>query len=377
MKLYIKPIHKEELEEYLKVEDLSVEESNHAVALLYRKIREYIKSMHKDSMVKEYRLSPIVRVEDNYDNLLISKNNISRCSTYTHYVDMTHVLRAHTTAHIPKILNELASVKESWEDVIILLPGLVYRRDVTDKKHLGVIHQIEIWRVVKNSARRIIKREDLLKTINGLSETCASGWNKRNVDKIHPYTLEGIEVNLVKEDKDVEILEGGVINPKILQNAGLNPDEYSGWALGAGLDRLVMVLKDIPDIRYLRSKNSRIAVQMLDLLPYKEVSLMPAIKRDMSYCVPDHYVEEDIHQEIREALGDDYGIIESIEIIQVIRSGELSESVRNRLGCEINMKNILVRITLRHLEKTLTKAEANILYEKIYKKVNYGNSIYV
>jgi len=332
---------------------------------------------HPQSEIKEYRLNPIVNVEDNYDNLLIDKDNISRSSTYTHYVDTKRVLRTHTSAQIPLILKELANTKNNWNDVVIILPGLVYRRDVTDKKHLGVIQHLEMWRVTKNSYYRKIVRQDLIHVINGLSEICAPGWKKRNVDKVHPYTIEGIEVNLVKNNSDIEILEGGVIKPQILENAGLDPNKYSGWAMGAGLDRLVMTLKEIPDIRYLRSTNPKIQRQMTDLSKYVEVSLMPAIVRDISYCVPQEYVEEDIHQEIRDSIGSDYEIIESIEIINETLSNELPPEVREKLGCKPTMKNILVRITLRHLDKTLTREEANDLYSKIYLKVNYGKNIYV
>jgi phenylalanyl-tRNA synthetase alpha chain len=57
-------------------------------------------------------------------------------------------------------------------------------------------------------------------------------------------------VNLVKGDQDMEILECGLINNTLLLNAGLDPTKYSGWASGLGLDRLTMILKEIPDIRY-------------------------------------------------------------------------------------------------------------------------------
>lgn len=65
----------------------------------------------------------------------------------------------------------------------------------------------------------------------------------------------------------------------------LQPINNLGWALGMGLDRLVMTLKDLPDIRYLRSTNPRITEQMAHLEPYRDVSNQPAIKRDLSLTV--------------------------------------------------------------------------------------------
>ena len=76
--------------------------------MVYENIAGYMRSTHPQSDVRVYRKDPIVTVEDNYDNLLIAADNISRSSTYTHYVDKTHMLRTHTSAHLPGILRELA-----------------------------------------------------------------------------------------------------------------------------------------------------------------------------------------------------------------------------------------------------------------------------
>lgn len=79
-----------------------------------------------------------------------------------------------------------------------------------------------------------------------------------------------------------------------------------------GLDRLVMTLKILFDVRYLRSTNPKIAEQMTNLEPYNEVSNQPAIKRDLSYSVPQGYVEEDISSDIRQALGDRLDTLEKV-----------------------------------------------------------------
>ncbi|MES2971276.1 MAG: hypothetical protein V4702_03085 [Patescibacteria group bacterium] len=56
---------------------------------------------------------------------------------------------------------------------------------------------------------------------------------------------------------------------------------------------------------------------------------------------------------------------------------QLPDKIKERLGCKPNQKNILVRITLRHLEKTLTKKQANDIYDHIYGKINYGTGGYL
>ena len=376
MRMYIEPLEKDVLDRYLAVKDLTQIAESHAVKLLYQKIENYMRATHTNSVVTVYRQKPVVAVEDNYDKLLIDKDNISRSSTYTHYADNNNVLRTHTSAHIPKILEDLAK-RDDWDDVLVLLPGLAYRRDVTDKTHLGVLHQLDMWRVVKNGSQRpAIVKDDLLDVVRGIASVAAPGWQLRIVDNPHPYTKEGIEVNAVKNGRDIEILECGLTSDQLLENSGLDPKQYSGWALGMGLDRLVMTLKAIPDIRYLRSTNPDIAKQMVDLSPYVEVSHQPSIKRDMSYSVPKTYVEEDINEDIRNALGDNMNMLESVEILAETLVEQLSNKIRERLGCKPDQKNILVRITLRHLEKTITNKQANSIYDDIYQIINYGTGGY-
>ena len=377
MKMYIKPLTKEKLNEYLAIPDLTNSKHKHAISLLYEKIADYMRQTHKSSDIRVYRKNPIVTVADNYDNLLIASDNISRSSTYTHYVDNEHILRTHTTAQIPAILRELAATRNDWNDIVILLPGLAYRRDVTDKKHVGQVHMLEMWRIVKTGKDTPIVQDDLLDVVKGVANTAAPSWKLRIIDSPHPYTKQGIEVNAVMGDKDIEILECGLINDQILENAGLDPSEYSGWALGMGLDRLVMTLKDILDIRYLRSTNLKVAEQMKDLEKYREVSHQPAIQRDMSYSVPAGYVEEDINEDIREALENKQNILESVEILSETTHKDLPQKIQERLGISSNQKNVLVRITLRHLERTLENKEANQIYNDIYKNINYGTGGYL
>jgi len=375
MKMYIKPIDKTELDSYLAIPDLTQSDEPHAIKIIYEKIEKYMRSTHPNSDVRVYRKNPIVDVTDNYDNLLISPDNITRSSTYTHYVDNTHILRTHTSAHLPKILRDLAS-HDDWSDVVILLPGLAYRRDVSDKKHVSEVHMLEMWRIVKNLDCKVIVKDDLLSVVTGVAETAAPGWKLRIENSPHSYTNQGIEVNAVSGDRDIEILECGLIKEQILINAELDPTIYSGWALGMGLDRLVMTLKNIPDKRYLRSTNPKIAIQMMHTEPYVEVSYQPAIKRDMSYSVPIEYVKEDVSAEIRKALGENVDALEDVQILSEVNYNELPEKIRKRLGINSNQKNLLVRITLRHLERTITNDEANKIYEHVYNIINYGTGGY-
>ncbi len=370
----IQSISEQELASYLAIPDLTQYE-NHAIGILYERIVDTIRAVHPDSDVRVYRRAPIVSVNDNYDSLLIARDNISRSSTYTHYVDKSRVLQTHTSAQVPQILRELAD-DSSWNDVVILVPGLAYRRDVSDKKHVSQVHMLDVWRVVRSAAKPLDK-DDLLTLVSAVAQTAAPGWKLRIENSPHPYTDGGIEVNATDSDRDIEILECGLIKPQILRDAGLDPSTHNGWALGMGLDRLVMTLKNIPDVRYLRSANPRIAAQMHDLAPYREVSLQPAIRRDMSYSVPLTYVEEDVSADIRTGLGKYVDALESVEILNETPYGSLPATVKERLGIAETQKNILVRITLRHLERTITNHEADEIYRKVYKHINYGSGGYL
>jgi phenylalanyl-tRNA synthetase alpha chain len=81
----------------------------------------------------------------------------------------------------------------------------------------------------------------------------------------------------------VEVWECGLAHPAVLARAGLAG--RTGLALGLGLDRLLMLRKGIPDVRLLRSADPRIASQMADLAPYRPVSAMPPVRRDLSVAV--------------------------------------------------------------------------------------------
>ena len=77
MKLYIEPISKEALSNYLAISDLIQSSKPHAIKMVYEKISDYVRSSHPQSNVQVYRREPIVSVEDNYDNLLIPKDNLT------------------------------------------------------------------------------------------------------------------------------------------------------------------------------------------------------------------------------------------------------------------------------------------------------------
>jgi phenylalanyl-tRNA synthetase alpha chain len=179
------------------------------------------------------------------------------------------------------------------------------------------------------------------------------------------------QVDAYHKGEWVEVGEGGLARPRVLCRAGLD-DSWSGLALGPGLDRLLMLIKDVPDIRLLRSVDPRVARQMLNLDPYAPVSAMPAIRRDLSVAVNAGDLAEDLGDRVRDALGAAAACVESVQIQQRTRCAALPAQARNRLGASPEHDNLLVRVVLRDLERTLTDQEANQLRDRIYAAIHQG-----
>jgi phenylalanyl-tRNA synthetase alpha chain len=160
--------------------------------------------------------------------------------------------------------------------------------------------------------------------------------------------------------------------PRLLADTGHDPRVTSGLAMGLGLDRLLMLRKRLPDIRLLRAGDPRIAGQMRDLERWRPVSAMPPVRRDLSIAVDAGELAEDLGDRVRAALGSRAGAVESVEVRSETRYEELPEAARARLGIAPGQVNMLVRVVLRDLERTLTHEEANQLRDAIYAALHRG-----
>jgi phenylalanyl-tRNA synthetase alpha chain len=306
----------------------------------------------------------IVPVADNYDRLGYPAAAISRDARYTRYVDAGRMLRSHSTAMVPPALRRLAG--EPGDDVLLVCPGIVYRRDAIDWQHTGTPHQLDLWRIT----RRAMSDADMDEMIAVLSGALAPGLPVRQQPRTHPYTRSGRQVDVCHAGRWVEIAEGGLAHPAVLSAAGLGG--RGGLAVGMGLDRLLMLAKDVPDIRLLRSADPRVAGQMLDLAAYRRVSAMPAITRDLSVAVPDGEDEETVGDLIREVLGADARVVKEARVLSATPYRQLPESAIARLGAVPGQQNLLVRVVLRDLDATLTNQAANALRDRIYRALHQG-----
>jgi phenylalanyl-tRNA synthetase alpha chain len=189
---------------------------------------------------------------------------------------------------------------------------------------------------------------------------------------VHPYTLGGRQIDVEWDGTWVEIAECGLAHPELLQRCGLGPG-WSGLALGMGLDRLLMLVKGIPDIRLLRSTDARVRQQMTTLDPYRPVSTMPAIERHLSIAVDAEDEVEDLGDRVRQALGEEADLVEEVAILTRTAAGALPPAARHRLGMEAGQANLLVRVRLRALDRTLSDAEANAVRDRVYAALHRGS----
>jgi phenylalanyl-tRNA synthetase alpha chain len=308
----------------------------------------------------------IVRIADNYDNLGFTVGAASRDARYTRYVDAHRMLRSHSSAMVPPALRSLAA--DPLDDALLVCPGIVYRRDAIDRLHTGTPHQLDIWRV----SRRPLTNADMDEMVRLLVDALAPGRRWRAEPRTHPYTIDGRQVDVQDGHAWVEVWECGLAHPDVLARAGLAG--WHGLALGLGLDRLLMLRKQIPDIRLLRSADPRVAGQMANLAPYRTVSPMPSVVRDLSVAVDADDDVERLGDRVRSALGADADSVEEVAVVSETAYEELPASAVARMGMHRRHKNVLVRVVLRHLEHTLSDTDANALRDRIYTALHAGGA---
>ncbi len=312
-----------------------------------------------------HRGARIVSVHDNYDGLGYTAGAATRDSRYTRYVSPTEVLRSHTSALIPGALRALAAESEPGE-VLLACPGVVYRRDSIDRLHSGTPHQLDLWRV---SPDRVLDPGDLKEMVEIVVRAALPGAEYRVEAREHPYTTQGLQIDVQNGDEWIEIGECGLAAAPVLATAGV---AGTGLAMGLGLDRILMLRKGIADIRLLRSTDPRVASQMRDLGLYRPMSNRPAIARDLSVAVDDTDAAEELGDRVRAALGDRADAVETVEILSETPDAELPAAARDRLGLQPGQKNVLVRVVLRHPDRTLTRDEANALRNDVYAALHRG-----
>jgi phenylalanyl-tRNA synthetase alpha chain len=129
----------------LNMRDLTVPaQGEHAIQMLLDSVATALQT-EWGCTVRHVRTAPIVPVRENYDRLGYDPSDVTRARRYTRYISSTVMLRSHTSAVLPTALEDYAEQVDV--DELIVVPGLVYRRDAVDGRHVGEPHQVDLWRI--------------------------------------------------------------------------------------------------------------------------------------------------------------------------------------------------------------------------------------
>jgi len=202
-------------------------------------------------------------VYHNFDALNSPKDHPSRSLSDTFYITDDILLRCHTSTM------QIRTMKANKPPLRYISTGRCFRFDDVDATHSPMFHQVEGFVVDKN-----ITMADLKGTLN-LFATRLFGANTKTKFRPHhfPFTEPSAEVDVTcfkcggsgcrvcKGSGWIEILGCGMIHPKVLAECGIDPDEYSGFAFGMGLDRITMLKYEIDDIRHLFENDIRFISQ--------------------------------------------------------------------------------------------------------------------
>lgn len=293
-----------------------------------------------------------------FDLFNFPKDHVARSSSDTYYINDEYILRPHTSLmwkyylDIPTVVEQI----KTYGSAGVLSYGKTYRKDEVDWQHSNVFHQID-GLYIKHKDHGVATQKELEDV---LIEIAQSLYGKDiqyrfNIDQF-PYTDPSLEMEIAWGDEWIEILGGGIVHPNVVRNLGLDPEQYSGWAVGFGVDRLAMIKIRLPDIRLLRSLDSRVTDQLQDIDHiYELVSKYPPVIRDISFIV--HKNEFDLnsyYEAVREVVGAD--MIEEVKLLD-----EYEDSTKFGFG----KKSYTFRMMYRNLERTLTNAEVDTLHSSL------------
>ncbi|XP_068959646.1 phenylalanine--tRNA ligase, mitochondrial isoform X3 [Petaurus breviceps papuanus] len=278
-------------------------------------------------------LSPVVTTWQNFDSLLVPADHPSRKKGDNYYLNHTHMLRSHTSAHQWNLIRAGLNA--------FLVVGDVYRRDQIDSHHYPVFHQME--------AVRLFNKHQLFGDIKDGEPLQLFEQSNRSAHKQETHTLEAVK--LVEFDLKQTLTK---LMTHLFGDAGAR--NTIGWAFGLGLERLAMILYNIPDIRIFWSEDERFLKQFRvpninQHVQFQPLSKYPALVNDISFWLPSqNFSENDFYDLVRTIGGD---LVEKVDLID-----KFEHPKTQRIShC--------YRITYRHMEKTLTQEEVKHIHQSV------------
>ncbi len=194
-----------------------------------------------------------------FEALNMPPHHPARDTQDTFYINDNVVLRTQTSSV------QIRTMEKTTPPIRIISPGRVYRSDAVDATHSPLFHQIEGLVIDKG-----ITMGDLKGTLELLMQRLYGDECKIRLRPHHfPYTEPSAEVDIMcfnchgqgcsmcKQEGYIELLGAGMVHPKVLEGCGIDPNVYSGFAFGIGLERITMGRYSINDMRLLYENDMR------------------------------------------------------------------------------------------------------------------------
>ncbi|KAJ0166151.1 Phenylalanine--tRNA ligase, mitochondrial [Colletotrichum tanaceti] len=370
---------------------------------------------------------PVVSTHQNFDSLGFPADHPGRAKSDTYYFNEDTLLRTHTSAH------QAQTFKKNLSDGY-LISADVYRRDAIDRSHYPVFHQMEgarmwdrtkvpggdiaaaVWEDLNRLPKHNVKVEDphpafdaernpLQEGHHTAAEAEAIGAHlKRSLENMvveiftrakaaaakadpsykdeplrvrwveayFPFTSPSWELEVYYAGDWLEVLGCGVVKQNICINAGV--PQQLGWAFGIGLERIAMLLFQIPDIRLFWSQDERflsqfrgVSDQLDSMKRFVPFSKHPACPKDVSFWLRSTSAAGGNTK----ANTQDFHENDVMEIVREI-AGERAEDVRlvdEFTHPKTGRRSMCYRINYRSLERTLTNEETNELHSQVTRKL--------
>jgi len=205
----------------------------------------------------------IESVHYNFEALNIPESHPARDDWDTLYIDSQTVLRTHTSPV------QIRAMEKHGAPLYIICPGKCYRHDNPDSTHATMFHQVEGLAVDTD-----ISFADLKGTLDFFARKFFGEKIRTNFfPSFFPFTepsgdlaiscvfCEGKGCRVCKESGWVEVMGCGMVHPEVLRHGGIDPERYSGWAFGLGVERFAMMKYDINDIQLFHQSDVRFLEQ--------------------------------------------------------------------------------------------------------------------
>jgi len=182
----------------------------------------------------------------NFEALNTPPDHPARDMQDTFYLPDGNLLRTHTSSV------QIRYMEKNDPPIRIVAPGRCYRRDTVDATHAAVFHQMELLAVDEG-----LTFTDLKGTVKEFLTQMFGEVDIRFRASYFPFTEPSAEVDVQWNGKWLEVLGCGMVDPNVLKAVGYDPEIYTGFAAGFGIERFAMVLHQIDDIRRFYSSDLR------------------------------------------------------------------------------------------------------------------------